>query len=359
MELVKDRNNAQARWEAWWDGTLDTGPLISVVAPLDQPRRPLLSVSDPVDVRERWLDVAYRTRTAWNQVMSTWYGGDALPNVFINFGPGSMAAYLGSEVTLMRETVWFHPLRDMSLKEIESSLRYDPENELWQATLNFTREAAHMAEKEFFVSIADIGSVLDILASLRGNQNLLLDIIESPGLVNRCQDRIMEFWFRCYSELRSIIDDTGQEGHTCWLGCWSSRPWYVLQCDFSAMISSAMFEEFVVPYLEQYVEWLDRSVYHWDGPGALHHLRSLLSIERLNAIQWVAGAGNPPEDSETWLPQYRKIAEAGKGIIINGYDPDRVVALTKKLPAEKLAISVQAPSPKDGEALLKRLRLAS
>jgi len=354
MELVKDWPRVQARWEAWWTGTLDKGPVVSVFAPLDKPRKPPLPVTEPADVSQRWLDVTYRSRAALNQVMSTWYGGDAVPSFFVNFGAGSVAAYLGSPVTFKPDTVWFHRLEDNSLENILATLAYDPDEALWTATKRLTEEAARVAAGQYFVSIADIGSVLDILVSLRGNQELLLDLVESPELVNRCQEKILELWFRYYADLTSIIDNAGQDGYTCWVPAWSSRPWYVLQCDFSAMISPEMFAELVLPHMRKNVEWLDRSMYHWDGPGAIQHLDNLLSIEKLNAIQWVAGAGNPQEDSEVWLPYYKKIAEAGKGIIFGATDPDKVFGISRKLPAERLAFFIDLGSPEEGEQFLAR-----
>ena len=357
MELVKNWGRVQERWEAWWDGTLDKGPVVSVFAPLDKPRKPPLSTNIPSDVREKWLDVTYRSRDGWNQAMSRWYGGDAVPNYFVNFSAGSVAAYLGSPFTCKPGTIWFHRLKNNTLEDIEATLAYDPDNELWTATRNLTEEAARIAEGQYFVSIADIGSVLDIVASVRGNQNLLLDLIEAPELVNRCQDKVLELWFRYFSELRSILDDAGQEGYTCWIPAWSAQPWYTLQCDFSAMISPDMFAEFVLPHTREQVERLDRSIYHWDGPGALQHLDHLLSIEKLNAIHWVAGAGNPPEDSEVWLPYYKKIAEAGKGIVFGATDPDKAFDISQKLPAERLAFFINFGSPEEGEQFLARFHI--
>ena len=354
IEFVKNLDRVQQRWEAWWEGTLDKGPIVSATAPLAEPREPPLSSDIPSNVHDMWHDTSFRSIAARNNVMSTWYGGDAVPNFWVNFGPGSVAAYLGAPVTYEWITVWFHRLADNSLENIEASLAYDPDNELWTATRDLTEEAARLAEGEYLVAFADVGTALDILASLRGNQELLLDLIESPDLVNRCQDKILELWCRYFSELKSIFDDAGQDGYTCWVPAWSSRPWYVLQCDISAMISPDMFAELVLPNLRKNVEWLDRSMYHWDGPGAIQHLDNLLSIEKLNAIQWVAGAGNPPEESEAWLPYYRKIAESGKGIIFHATDPDKVFEISQKLPAERLAFSIDLGSPEEGEEFLAR-----
>lgn len=73
-----------------------------------------------------------------------------------------------------------------------------------------------------------------------------------------------------------------------------------------------MFDEFFLPGIQQECEFMDRSLYHLDGPGALRHLDSLLEIPQPDAIQWVCGSGN--EGYHRWVDVYRKIQNAGKGI---------------------------------------------
>jgi len=84
----------------------------------------------------------------------------------------------------------------------------------------------------------------------------------------------------------------------------------MLQCDFSYMISPAMFERFVMPDLTACCDHLDHGFYHLDGPGQLAHLDLLLSIERLRGIQWIPGAGNP--EPNEWPEVLQRIIQAGK-----------------------------------------------
>jgi hypothetical protein len=78
------------------------------------------------------------------------------------------------------------------------------------------------------------------------------------------------------------------------------------------MISKAMFDDMFLPGLRNECAHTRASIYHLDGPGALHHLDSLLGIPELNAIQWVYGAGKGP--ATRWLDVYRKCQAAGKSI---------------------------------------------
>jgi hypothetical protein len=78
------------------------------------------------------------------------------------------------------------------------------------------------------------------------------------------------------------------------------------------MVSKKMFDDIFLPSIAAECNFLDRSIYHLDGPGALRHLDSILSIPKLNALQWVFGAGN--EGYHKWVHVYQKAQAAKKGI---------------------------------------------
>ena len=354
MNLVMDWERTKERWEKWWDGTLNKGPILSVTAPLDKPGMTVLEVKEPQTIKEKWVNIEYRRKTLFNKVMSTWYGGDAVPNCYVDFGPVTTAAFIGSKIEFLPDTVWFHHLENNSFDNIKKLLRYNPENWLWNTIKELIQELIESGKGKYLTTFADFAGPLDILSSLRGNQTLLEDLIESPEEVNECEVKIVELWFRYYEELKKIMDDVGQEGYTCWMPCWSAKTWYPVQSDFSSMISPAMFEKFVIPRLEKQVARLEHSVYHWDGPGQLQHLDYLLSLNNLNAIQWTPGVGQPPPESEEWFSMYKKIVESGKGLVIfvEG-KPDKVHEIVNKLPAERLVLFINVESEKEGKEILR------
>jgi hypothetical protein len=85
---------------------------------------------------------------------------------------------------------------------------------------------------------------------------------------------------------------------------------YMLQSDFSYMISPRMFERLVLPDLTACCDTLDYAFYHLDGKGQVKHLDMLLAIERLRGIQWIPGDGAPPP--EEWIPLLKRIRHGGK-----------------------------------------------
>jgi hypothetical protein len=156
--------------------------------------------------------------------------------------------------------------------------------------------------------LADIGGNLDVMASLRGSQKLLFNLTDAPHEVERLSRRITSLWLRCYDELYPIASAAGR-GNACWGPCWSPGRGYMLQSDFSYMISPDMFRRFVLPDLEACSDRLDYAFYHMDGKGQIPHLDQLLSIKRLRGIQWQPGDGQPMADA--WLPLPKRIRDGG------------------------------------------------
>jgi hypothetical protein len=110
-----------------------------------------------------------------------------------------------------------------------------------------------------------------------------------------------------YHKLRGV-------GHpiSTWLSLVCDEKYYIPSNDFSIMISTTMFEDIFLPGLIRECQFLDRSIYHLDGPGALRHLDCILSIPELDALQYVPGAIN--EGCHKWVEVYHKAQSAGKAI---------------------------------------------
>ena len=159
------------------------------------------------------------------------------------------------------------------------------------------------------VGITDLGGNLDILASLRGTEKLLVDLSDDPENVERLVGEITALWIRYYDELEAITRTAGR-GNACWGPVWSPAPGYMLQSDFAYMISPRMFKRFVMPDLKSICDHLEYAFYHLDGKGEIPHLDQLISIPRLRGIQWQPGDGQPK--AEGWLPLIQKIRDSGK-----------------------------------------------
>lgn len=293
-------------WTAWWAGELDR-PLVIVEgweppSGDNLPQVPRFTSSFPLDISANEVLDHYQTH-----LQAKRFYGDAWPKWYPNFGPGIVAGFLGAQVHCTSDTVWFEPTEWVNIKDLHPA--YNANNVWWQRVQELTHTAVERWDNSVAVGFTDLGGNLDILASLRETQQLLLDLYDVPGEVDRLVNEITKLWLRYYDELYAIIRTAGQ-GTTCWGAVWSPGRCYMLQSDFSYMISPQMFEQFVLPDIAACCEVLDHSFYHLDGKGQIPHLDMLLSLERLDGIQWIPGAGAPPP--EAWLPLLKRIRDAGK-----------------------------------------------
>jgi 5-methyltetrahydrofolate--homocysteine methyltransferase len=233
-----------------------------------------------------------------------------------------MAAFLGSAATPYENTTWFHPQEERSITELH--FEYDADNAWLKRVKDLCRAAAAHWQGGVQIAMTDLGGNLDILASFRPGEQLLLDLCDHPGDVKRLTWEAHHLWWRCFEEIDALLRPTNP-GYTAWAPIFSETPYYMLQCDFCYMIGPAMFEEFVRPELAASCRRLPHAFYHLDGPGQLPHLDSLLAIPELRGVQWIPGAGAKPQSE--WPEVYRKIRAAGKLIQVFAYGDERGATL--------------------------------
>lgn len=292
---------------AWWDGKLNR-PLyyMANVTKDGKPRKPrglhgFLSSYPPEVPPEKIAEdyVAYESQRA--------YAGDTYPFLFVNFGPGILAGPLGAKVNATEETVWFDPPEDADIRKLR--VRMDRSNYWWQRILAVTKAAVEVTGDVAQISYTDLGGNLDILAGLIGSQRLCMELLDHPDLVDRACADITKAWLAAFDELDRIIRPKCP-GTNGWASIWAPGSSYMLQSDFSYMISPEMFGRFVMPDLVLCCDHIEYPFYHLDGVGEIPHLDQLLSIEKLRGIQWIFGDGKPA--AEHWMDLYRRIRGAGK-----------------------------------------------
>ena len=352
MRYKGDWEHAQTVFAAWWCKDLDV-PVVQVQGPKPGAEQRagfdlwgfLRHKAEPERVIEEFE----------RYCANTYFGGEAFPNLWVNLGPGVLAAYFTGylEFDADSATAWFE--KPMSWDEI-NRLEFTDRGHWWTYTGEITRRAAEAGKDKFVVGATDIGGNLDVLASFRGPQNLCLDLLHEPDLVRNTLDRTDAAWQQVYTYLYEAVSQT-QRGTSAWMGLWCPGRWYPLQCDFSAMISPAMFEQFVAPSLQRQCQFLDASIYHLDGSGQLPHLDILLEIPELDGIQWVPGAGVPQCEAPQWLPIYEKILAKNKLLVLQCFDDlAKVPALLEQIPNTGVLISAPLGTQQDAQDFLRAVR---
>lgn len=314
----------------------------------------------PTSVEERWLDEEYVYNAFKHNVNNTGYIAEGVPMLFTNFGPGCLAACIGSKFGLTHKTVWFDQEPLITEWEDAPEIKLDTQSEMWQHVTRLQNKFA--SDPDVHYSITDIGGILDVVASLRSTEGLLYDLYDYPDEVKECTRAVTDAWFKMYDAQLEAVRKVDQP-YNNWMNIPSSKPWYPLQCDFSYMISPQQFEEFVLPHLVEQAAYVDRPIYHLDGVGEIRHLDMLLDIPNLKGIQWVSGAGEAPLTDEKWFSLYRRIQDKKKNLIllhgISENDMQGAERLIKSIDPAGVYISVKCSSKEKAEDMLEKITLWS
>lgn len=337
----------QKRYIEYWAKENHDRPILNVKAPkTNQKLRP---VSKHATLKERWTDIDYILKCADWEMQNTFFGAEAFPMFWPNLGPDIFAALYGTDLEFGEDTSWAIPhLTDCQIEEFKG-FQLQKQGEYYRKIIEMTDAVVEHAKEKYIAGITDLHPGADGLVSMRGPQELCFDSLDYPEFIKKGSFSLFEGFKEIYEELYKRTTKY-QQGSTNWMGIWHPDRWYVTSCDFCCMISEDMFEEAIVEELEAEIEFLDASIYHLDGPGALKHLDRLLKIDKLNGIQWVYGAGQPT--ASHWMDVLHKIQDAGKLIQVN-VEPNELEFMLQHLRPEGVMYNVYASSEEEAKALLK------
>ncbi|MDO4275701.1 MAG: cobalamin-dependent protein [Eubacteriales bacterium] len=243
--------------------------------------------------------------------------GESFPNLNIDFGPGSLAAYLGSDIGFKEDTVWFNKCLDGW--DGVPKLTFDPENQWFKKHIQLAKDCRELAGSDFYVDMPDLMENIDVLASLRGAQDILFDLLDEPEMIGERIQEVTDLYFEYYDRFYDIIkDEEGGNAYTVFQ-IWGPGKTVKLQCDFSAMMSPEDFRSYIQPSLRTQAEKADHVLYHLDGPAAIKHMDALMEIDGIDALQWTSGDAGPDGTLPDWDVIYDKAIAAGKSIWVKVY----------------------------------------
>lgn len=319
MLYKKNWEETQTKWINYWKRQNTGRPLMCVWAEKED-ERDLVREAElkPKDMVDKYQD-AERIVARFRYFCETHeFMGESFPNVSLDFGPGSMASYVGSDIVFNEDTVWFTEFVEdwLEYKDIE----YDPNNKWFTKHLELFRKVKELAGDDFLIGIPDIMENIDVLASMRGAQNTIFDMMDEPEEITRRIGQIDDIYFKYYDQFYDIVKDN-KDNSCCYtvFQIWGPGKTAKLQCDFSAMMSPDNYREFIQESLRKQAKQLDNIIYHLDGPDAIKHVDAIMEIEEIDALQWTSGDYGPDGTFEEWYQIYDKAVAAGKGLWVKVY----------------------------------------
>lgn len=288
--------------------------------------------SDPVR-RNYYFDTDEADRAYRARFEDALYFGEAMPSMMPYFGTGGIAEYTGCKATRVDHTTWFDPWLD----EPDASLIGFTCPKAFDDQVEAVRRLLHLAGNDYFVTVSDNCGILDALSSIRGTDELMMDMLTEPEFVEEAVDALLPIYRHTQETLFDLVRQNNEGAVHSWMHLWAPGRLAQMQCDLSVMISKEMFDRFAMRELEALCNYLEYPVYHFDGQEQIRHLDSLLSIPNLRAIQWTPVAGQPR--TSDFIPVFQKIQKAGKNLVLSPR-PDEVEKLLDNLSSVGLHMNI-------------------
>jgi len=335
LQYKADLAKVLQRFEAWWQCELIDRPLVTLGVRADaSPKRPW-PARQHATLRDRWMDAEYAVDCAEASMDGQAFFAESVPAYHPNLGPDVCATLFGCELEFGEQTSWSVPVA----KSIRDVPRMEPDFQClyWQTLRRMTDLSIERGKGKWITGITDLHMDGDLLAALRDPQELALDMADDLEGVAAACEHVTQFYPAIYEDLYGRIAAAAQPT-TTWLPYLHAGKAYVTSCDFICMISPKMFQRAILPSIVEEMRYLERNVFHLDGPGALRHLDALLELEELDGLQWVYGAGNGP--SAKWIDVYKKAQAAGKCLQIAAEDLSVARAIGEQIRPEGVWFTV-------------------
>ena len=305
------------RFDAFWHQEMIDRCCIAISVP-EESHRLYNSSSIKYNESDRF-DAEYLLKQSLEDFENTYFAGDAFALLRYDLGPSGHAGFFKNAKLRFHADAngkihtWYEPsILDWKTDQIE----FDENSFLYNVFIEGTEYLAVEAKGRFVIAMPDSSGNIDALAYLRGNENLMMDLIEAENDVIRALETIQKVWLDTTEWFHQKVT-ANNDGGNCisWLSTYAKGRHQQIQCDESVMFSSEMFDKFAVPEIKAKIDWADHSLYHFDGIEQIRHLDSLLGMKDLSAIQWTPVTGQP--GAENYLPELKKIQAAGKSLVLH------------------------------------------
>ncbi|MFI4910229.1 MAG: hypothetical protein ACIAQZ_01035 [Sedimentisphaeraceae bacterium JB056] len=345
------------RFKKWWkqEGFL-LGEWTPSIVRSDRHEQYFNSI-ETCTLKQQMIDSSWRSKNYHNFLAQRDFAADVLPIADTDLGPGSLCLYLGCEPLFTEETIWYEHLKDDMIQN--GQIIFDQTNKWWQLQCEIIQSFIEKCQGKYAVGIPDLVEGVDTLASMRGTENLLMDMIEKPAWVLEKLEELHIAYFEVYNRIYDLVKLEDGSSFFNAFRLWAPGKVAKIQCDTSTMLSPDMFGQFVIPYITRQCETIHKTLYHLDGTQSIMHLDQLLEIEQLDAIEWTPQAGIESGGDPRWYDLYKRILDAGKSVQAVAVRSEEVIPLIDAVGAKGMYILTAFENRKQAENLhnqvLKRI----
>ena len=326
--LKANEKEARERHRAFWNNQSLGRPLIFAIANKRQDDKTEWNIETPS--KQRDLLPKWHVNSIENYFNSTEFLADAMPIASLMVGLD-----ITNTAVLAGGAYDYGPLHDQI---IFSKGTFDINKPIssFNKDLYLVRELKKCYE-EVIKAVGSRGCVntpmtLDALSSiyhLHTPEGLLTDLIRRPELIKKRTRELTEVYLQFYDYFYDFLLAKGYGESSSWFQVFAEGKFESVRCDFSLMLSTEMFETFVLPELHQVCDHMDYSLFNMSSVRHARFIDSLAKIKSLKGVFW------NPEPYLSSIPKYidalQRIKEKGMCLQIVCYTVEDAVFAAREL----------------------------
>lgn len=346
-------DKAMQRVYAWFENEIIDRPPVRFMAhnAFLEAQTDAMYAMSPQEKKACWFDVEGQVDNFACSIAGRRFHAETFPVFFPNLGPDIYAAFYGAELEFGEVTSWSIPI--VKNWEDADQLVLDMDNQYFKKIKELTQYALEVCTGKFLVGYTDLHPGLDCVAAWRDPQQLCFDMVDHPEQVKHLADKAIHDFETIYNHFDNLLKSAGQLS-VSWMGIPSYGRMHIPSCDFSALISPEFFNQFGLPILQREVKTMTHNVFHVDGSGVAKHLDKILSVPKVQAVQWVQGMGDYYPIMQ-WVPFLKELQAKNVPVIVDMDAGDLDEFMTQMDP-KGLFLWIATENEAEELEILKRIR---
>jgi hypothetical protein len=265
-----------------------------------------------------------------------------------------MEAIMGCPLFYSGTSLWAEPcIPTWDAYSSEPSL----EAQLWtEKLLELLAALVRHSQGRFPCTPTLMRGVADLCAAMRGGNNLVFDLFESPAPVVRLADRCADALIRIGQAQLALIppSDNGYLVGCAGLRCWFPEKGLWLQDDAVSILSPRFFREFFLPPLQRVASQFPCVAFHLHG-NQLWPVDVLLELDDIDVLNLNFDLGASGLEDKL-VPTWRKIQARKPCIAFGHLTLDELARVRDQLSPVGLSLQAVAPTLREGQSFRDRIR---
>lgn len=278
-------------------------------------------------------------------------GGDFIWSASAYWGIPWLEAALGCPIVLSSaESGSIHAEKPAWYQEPDDLPKFDLANPWAQKAVEYLERIADRSTGRYPLATTRMRGISDLLAVLYGSQEMIFKMMAEPDEVKEACRKLCDFWIEFgRMQIERLPQYHGGIG-SFYYNAWAPPGTIWHQEDAAALLSPALFEEFIKPFDEEIVRAFDGCIMHQHSTGYLpfNHYLEL----GFTALELHIDHGGP--SAEQLVKIHKKILESTPLIIWGDLSEQDLDWAFSKLPAQGLAVITVVNSPQQAQTIWNR-----